>query len=392
MAEIRPPFRHDLDTLVKKTYLNGIFATGDALANCFAVELYKGNAPYTIPSGATVKGYFVRKGTDTIELPGTKSGNVASVTLNSACYNQNGPFTLTIKVLEGSAVTTVFYGEGSMAVSRTGYTVNPSFEAVEYYKYPVNLLDNSWFGGRYVDGVKEGLVYQAGLNGKHGSNKCPFDRWISWEADVTIADGYITPGSPIDQRIDLNKIDTAKTYTVAICLADGTIKCESGTPAAAFGSYGIGIYAPAMSGGVWYVRLNTGLNIRWAALYEGAYTAETMPPYRPKPYTVELAECQRYYVRLNSASEIGFAGYAQNATTARITIPLPNAMRIDTPTLTVTYRSQVNLLPGSIVPTSIDSVKCVGHVAAIVMTCSGLTAGEPLVMKPNATIELSAEL
>lgn len=35
--------------------------------------------------------------------------------------------------------------------------------------------------------------------------------------------------------------------------------------------------------------------IEWAALYEGEYTAETLPPYVPKGYVTELLECQRYY-------------------------------------------------------------------------------------------------
>jgi hypothetical protein len=33
----------------------------------------------------------------------------------------------------------------------------------------------------------------------------------------------------------------------------------------------------------------------WAALYEGEYTVETLPPYIPKGYAAELAECKRYY-------------------------------------------------------------------------------------------------
>lgn len=34
--------------------------------------------------------------------------------------------------------------------------------------------------------------------------------------------------------------------------------------------------------------------VEWAAIYEGTYTAETLPPFVPRPYAVELAECQRY--------------------------------------------------------------------------------------------------
>ena len=45
----------------------------------------------------------------------------------------------------------------------------------------------------------------------------------------------------------------------------------------------------------------------WAALYEGEYTADTLPPYQPKGYAVELAECQRYYQVLPETSSCIFS-------------------------------------------------------------------------------------
>lgn len=43
------------------------------------------------------------------------------------------------------------------------------------------------------------------------------------------------------------------------------------------------------------VKSGVGVTIHWAAVYEGNYTADTLPAYQPKGYAVELAECQRYY-------------------------------------------------------------------------------------------------
>lgn len=43
------------------------------------------------------------------------------------------------------------------------------------------------------------------------------------------------------------------------------------------------------------VKSGAGVTIHWAALYEGEYTAETLPEYQSKGYGAELAECQRYY-------------------------------------------------------------------------------------------------
>ena len=41
------------------------------------------------------------------------------------------------------------------------------------------------------------------------------------------------------------------------------------------------------------------INIYWAAIYEGSYTADTLPEYVPKGYAMEFAECNRCYKILN---------------------------------------------------------------------------------------------
>ena len=54
------------------------------------------------------------------------------------------------------------------------------------------------------------------------------------------------------------------------------------------------------------------LSIKWAALYEGSYTAETLPAYQPKGYAAEMAECQRYYQLIPRRTHI--PGVTNNAT------------------------------------------------------------------------------
>lgn len=44
---------------------------------------------------------------------------------------------------------------------------------------------------------------------------------------------------------------------------------------------------------------NSSINIEWIALYEGEYTEDTVPNYNYKGYSVELAECQRYFRAFN---------------------------------------------------------------------------------------------
>ena len=185
-----------------------------------------------------------------------------------------------------------------------------------------NWLDNSNFANP---------IAQSGLNGMHGSAKYVCDRWISWDADATFGSGYITPGSPIDQHLSKTVVDINKTYTAAICLSDGTIKAESGTFSNGFGSYALGIYCMKQtdSSGYVTVRLNTGNNIRWAALYEGSYTAETLPAYQPKEN--ELAECERYHVPIGSA--VWMTGFFKVGEGLVVEIPAARNMRINNPTV-----------------------------------------------------------
>lgn len=62
----------------------------------------------------------------------------------------------------------------------------------------------------------------------------------------------------------------------------------------------------------------------WAAAYEGAYTAETLPPYIPKGYAEELTACQRFYERVHSHiffSDAGEVDYVIHYGNKRISAP-----------------------------------------------------------------------
>ena len=251
-----------------------------------------------------------------------------------------------------------------------------------------NLLDNSWFGIP---------IAQAGQNGFHGSTKYVCDRWISRNADATFANGCITPGSPIDQHIDLNMVSLDKTYTVAFCLSDGTIKTSSGTPRNGVGSYNFGMHAIAEASYV-RVRLMTDFVIRWAAFYEGAYTPETLPAYVYKGYAAELAECQRYYYRIKAYWKWLSAGICTNATTAIIPIHLPAAMRV-APTVTMPDKSLIKVRCGatpSQAPTATtwEDASALHDYVQLTATVSGATNGDiaMLYFDNGGVIEFSADL
>ena len=87
--------------------------------------------------------------------------------------------------------------------------------------------------------------------------------------------------------------------------------------------------------------LTTPVIVEWAAIYEGEYTAENLPPYVPKGYAVELAECMRYYrlLKIGGAVNGNYIGYR---------IPISPTMRTN-PTV---ERSQIGTSSGQTVITA----------------------------------------
>lgn len=105
----------DLEKPVKKEYLDTLLFTKDNGAHRFDIRLFRGETQVDLPDGTTVKGYFVRHSDNsTVSINGTKASNVASVTLDEACYSVPCQFSLFIKVLLGGVISTVFFCDGSL--------------------------------------------------------------------------------------------------------------------------------------------------------------------------------------------------------------------------------------------------------------------------------------
>ena len=166
-------------------------------------------------------------------------------------------------------------------------------KAPKYYLQPRNLLDNSDFLHP---------VGQAGLGDGvyHGTTLYPADRWREWNVDATHQFDAVT-GLTTSNDCTLAQtvqIPLDRIYAIALGFSDGSILCANGVLSTSSGITVNGSNGNAslyvLDGTIYYsVRFCT--NCIWAALYEGYYTAETLPPYVPKGYAAELAECRLYY-------------------------------------------------------------------------------------------------
>lgn len=180
------------------------------------------------------------------------------------------------------------------------------------------------------------------------------DRWTALEAAtvVTVSNNGITTTGAIEQRIrreDFGEI--SGQFTAAVCMTDGTISCVAGS-LAGFGNDKVEAWIDTTTDMV-HFRIKAGGAYRWAALYVGEFTADTLPDYCMKSRAAEMLECQRYFQRLPISRQAIYC----SATSGAMSMIIPVTM-IKTPEL-------------GIVKTG--TIRCNGSAA---ITVSGITLAQ----------------
>jgi hypothetical protein len=254
----------------------------------------------------------------------------------------------------------------------------------KYYLQPRNLLDNSDFSNP---------VNQRGQETYAGTGfTYTIDRWRVWqsEAVLTVQDGYISTNAPIYQLVEEYKPNTA--HTLAVKYKNGDLVVLSHTYEEG-NSDGLGTEFYIVNNDERpRIRIGAG-DIEWAALYEGEYTADNLPPYVPKGYAVELVECQRYYNKYGATAN---GLLTTGGTYVRVGVTLPTIMRV-TPTILNATLTGVRAVSGTNTDPTVTDVSissAIGNNFAIIFVIdkNSLTAtnNTPLACYVNA--EFSADL
>lgn len=259
-----------------------------------------------------------------------------------------------------------------------------------------NLLDNSDFAHP---------INQRGETSKQASWVYWIDRWLA-DTEKTAAQltssGIRLPATAeknlrILQRVPLERIKKGQSYTIAAYDASGNVFCVSGV------FDGEQLTGDASSGGKYWLSLNKGDNLTYwycildayaditvkcMALYEGEYTAETLPPYVPKGYAAELAECLRYYRKIKGDTQT-FTGYSSGGWSYAF-IPL-QAMRI-APTVTGGGKFYYTLGSSHATTTETATVHNANTNRAIVKCVTSITGIQTGLITPQGDIDISADL
>lgn len=271
-----------------------------------------------------------------------------------------------------------------------------------------NLLDNSDFVHP---------VAQAGVNGAHGATGYAVDRWmrtsgatVSQAADgLKIVSDKTSCTAGIQQRIEAKRFADVMTFAVrgvfpVACrlfvyigsgttnfgtayfqgdAAERTLVLKLTKPDGLTGDEVVNVYISPDTEST-----GTAAVVRWAALYEGEYTAETLPPYVPKGYAAELAECLRYYRKIKGDTQT-FTGYSSGGWSYAF-IPL-QAMRI-APTVTGGGKFYYTLGSSHGTTTETATVHNANTNRAIVKCVTSITGIQTGLITPQGDIDISADL
>lgn len=112
-------FTTELSQGVRMQRLGRLFASGDS--NAHIIKVLVRDADLT---GYSITGFFLRPTGETVILGGDSIGDVASVTLNAACYAVPGSFSLIIKIKKNDECMSIFWGVGTITRSSTDTIVD----------------------------------------------------------------------------------------------------------------------------------------------------------------------------------------------------------------------------------------------------------------------------
>ena len=280
-------------------------------------------------------------------------------------------------------------------------------KAPEYYIQPRNLLDNSDFRNPVN---QRGIDYGANRNSGY-----TIDRWY-YEQSAGAGNGYfglteyyvslLAPSDGYSQMYqNLAKYAKlkGKNVTFAARVSHGStekIVCVTFT----LGSIDVGLNLFEDGNLKLYSVDSMNILIRatgaeefqfiWSALYEGSYTADTLPPYVPKGYATELAECRRYAKRIGGALAGIAHGYASGKAYATIFTSGPK-MRIFP---SVDDYSKIQIINGEYYSDSFTSITGIATIATredsitFWIESSEISAGKDYYISCEKAVLFSADL
>ena len=259
-------------------------------------------------------------------------------------------------------------------------------------------LDAQYYAqGRAAQNLFDNSNFQINQRGQtsYTANGYTVDRWAiyKWSKDssvsinlsvnadgVNLSGGVSTASTPsscyLYQKIDCSRI-AGKTLTAAVYIdslsgaGTGIIGADNNSTYIKGANLKVGmnllVFDVPTSATVLMIKIGNDsshagkgsitASIKWAALYEGSYTADTLPGYVPKGYAAEMAECQWHFERLGGTFSqfLGNAVFAKAGAKSVIISIKYSPKRLSNPTLSFSNPSEYRMLQKDAVNASTTS-------------------------------------
>lgn len=216
------------------------------------------------------------------------------------------------------------------------------------------------------------------------------DRWQVWDGTFAVTSNGLqvawngTSGynARMRQRIEQKLFGETVTVSAVVdgVLYQAALVVPTTADEASYGSTVNGIQFMVQNHGNEYFSAGIVINETAARIVQSMKceigSVATLLQDAPPDYGEQLALCQRYFLRIPVASV--FVGYWGSTTQARINIPLPVPMRIDTPTVTSPASDKMSCYAYSSAPTititAFASGAALGGFLRVFATASAATA------------------
>lgn len=188
--------------------------------------------------------------------------------------------------------------ENNGTVVLLGLSADGSLEWLGCNQPRRNLLDNPDFA-----------IAQAGYGGTHGTQVYAADRWKGSGTGATFAAGSgggltITCGTGAAgcRQVVADPPAVGAYFSFAVASGNTTVVASgTWTGTAQDATVTIGALTASVNAGSVQISVASGsATVDYCMLLIGSYTQKTLPPYVPKGYAAELAECLRYYQAISS--------------------------------------------------------------------------------------------
>lgn len=152
---------------IHRSFMKHSIGTGDSAANRFGIRVLRNGEEVDL-TGCSCYGYFQDPHGNNIALTsnGTVDGAVAYVTLPQACYNYEGQFCLSIKLIGGGVTGTMRIVDGVIDNTNTGSAVAPTSTVPTYSEilsqYDAMVAATAAANGMTADTFDATKAYSAG--------------------------------------------------------------------------------------------------------------------------------------------------------------------------------------------------------------------------------------